>query len=91
MEASWLADAHLVEQARANPIENFRLVFADTFLKTIVGRMDDNADIFRRILDDPAFQAIVREHYLGRVYGQARAEVIGVGTANVLRSAVDDA
>ena len=73
MEASWLADEHLVEQARANPIENFRLVFADTFLKTIVGRMDDNADIFRRILDDPAFQAIVREHYLGRVYGQARA------------------
>ena len=77
MEASWLADEHLVEQARANPIENFRLVFADTFLKTIVGRMDDNADIFRRILDDPAFQAIVREHYLGRVYGQARASAGG--------------
>ncbi len=34
--------------------------------------MDDNADIFRRILDDAAFQAVVREHYLQRVYGQAR-------------------
>ncbi len=73
LETTWLADPHLVEQARANPIENFRLVFADTFLKTIVGRMDDNADIYRRILDDPSFQAIVREHYLNRVYGQARA------------------
>jgi type I restriction enzyme R subunit len=72
MEATWLADEQLVAQARANPIENFRLVFADAFLKSIVGRMDDNADIFRRILDDPAFQAVVREHYLGRVYGQAR-------------------
>ena len=78
MEATWLADDHLVEQARANPIENFRLVFADAFLKTIVGRMDDNADIFRRILDDPAFQAIVREHYLTRVYGQARGASGGV-------------
>ncbi|MGC8635084.1 MAG: hypothetical protein ACP5VP_10570, partial [Candidatus Limnocylindrales bacterium] len=53
--------------------ETFHLVFADAFLKSIVGRMDDNADIFRHILDEPAFQTVVREHYLGRVYGQARA------------------
>ena len=52
MEATWLADEHLVAQARANPIENFRLVFDDAFIKSIVGRMDDNADIFRKILDD---------------------------------------
>ena len=52
LEATWLADEQLVAQARANPIENFRLVFNETFLKSIVGRMDDNEDIFRKILDD---------------------------------------
>jgi type I restriction enzyme R subunit len=72
MEATWLGDKQLVAQARANPIENFRLVFADAFIKSIVGRMDDNADIFRQILDEPAFQAVVMDHYLQRVFEQAR-------------------
>ena len=72
LEATWLADDQLVAQARANPIENFRLAFNEVFLKSIITRMDDNEDIFRKILDEPAFQAVVMDHYLQRVYGQAR-------------------
>ena len=72
LEATWLGDEQLVAQARANPIENFRLVFADRFIKSIVERMDDNADIFGKILDEPAFQAAVMDHYLRRVFEQAR-------------------
>jgi type I restriction enzyme R subunit len=74
LHATWLADDHLMDQARANPLENFRLVFADRFIKSIVERMDDNADIFGRILDEPAFQSVVMEHYLQRVFEEARAE-----------------
>ncbi len=66
-------DPHLVAQARANPLENFRLVFADRFIKSIVERMDDNADIFGRILDDPTFQAAVLDHFLERVFDRARS------------------
>jgi type I restriction enzyme R subunit len=73
LEATWLGDPHLVAQARANPLDNFRLVFNDRFIKSIVERMDDNADIFGKILDDQGFQTVVMEHYLKRVYGQARA------------------
>jgi type I restriction enzyme R subunit len=73
LEATWLGDDQLVAQARANPLENFRLVFADRFIRSIVERMDDNADIFRKILDEPTFQAIVMEHYLQRVFEQARS------------------
>ena len=72
LEAAWMGDEHLVAQARANPIENFRLVFADRFIKSIVARMDDNADIFGKILDDPAFQSTVMEHYLQRIFEHAR-------------------
>lgn len=72
LEATWLDDEHLTAQARANPIENFRLVFNDVFIKSIVGRMDDNEDLFRKILDEPAFQAAVMDHYLRRVFDAAR-------------------
>ena len=68
---------YYVAQARANPIENFRLVFNDEFMRTIVGRMDDNADIFRKILDEPAFKAAVMDHYLQRVFEQARSGGLG--------------
>jgi type I restriction enzyme R subunit len=74
MEASWLADQHLVDQARANPLDNFRLVFADKFISTMVARMDDNEDLFKRVLDDREFQAAVMEHYLRRVFEQARGQ-----------------
>ena len=74
LEETWVADEALVAQARANDLANFRLPFTDVFLKTIVGRMDDNADIFKRILDEPAFQATVLEHYLQRVFDRARTD-----------------
>jgi type I restriction enzyme R subunit len=76
LEATWLGDEQLVAQARANPIENFRLVFSDAFIKSIVGRMDDNADIFQRILDDATFQTVVMDHYLTRVFERARADAL---------------
>jgi type I restriction enzyme R subunit len=74
LEASWLEDPQLVDQARANPLDNFRLVFADKFMSTIVARMDDNEHLFKKVLDDEAFQAAVREFYSRRVFDAARAE-----------------
>ncbi|HVA85697.1 MAG TPA: hypothetical protein VNF73_05165 [Candidatus Saccharimonadales bacterium] len=55
------------------PSPALRVPCADTFIKSIVERMDDNANIFRRILDDPAFQAVVLGHYVGRVFERARS------------------
>jgi len=39
--------------------------------------MDHNADIFKKILDEPAFQAAVMDHYLRRVFDRARTEQPG--------------
>ena len=33
-----------------------------------------SADIFKKILDEPAFQAAVMDHYLRRVFDRARTE-----------------
>jgi len=49
-------------------------IFDRTFLDTVVRRMDDNEDIFKRILDEPAFRQTVLDHYAERLYGRLRAE-----------------
>lgn len=36
--------------------------------------MDQNADIFKRILDEPEFQKTVLDHYAARVYERLRDE-----------------
>ena len=73
-EEGWVADDDLSAQARANSLENFKLVFADTFMKTIVRRIDDNEGIFQRILGDHEFQGVVMDHYLRRVFDRARSD-----------------
>jgi len=55
------------------PDRELQARFADVFLKSIAGRMDDNADIFQRILDDPAFQSIVMTTTYSEMFTQARA------------------
>jgi type I restriction enzyme R subunit len=73
-EESWAADETLAARARNNDFQNFRLVFDRTFLDTVVKRMDDNEDIFKRILDEPTFRQTVLDHYAERLYGRLRAE-----------------
>ncbi len=55
-EETWVADGELSDQAKNNTIDNFRLVFDRKFLRTIVTRMDDNDEIYKRILDDEDFR-----------------------------------
>jgi len=72
-EESWAADADLVNQARNNTLENFRLVFNPKFINTIVTRMDANEAIFKQILDDAEFQAVLADFYVRKVYARLRA------------------
>jgi type I restriction enzyme R subunit len=73
-EETWAADEDLVSQAQNNTIENFRLVFAPKFIKTIVTRMDDNQAIFKQILDDSEFQEMLSDFYVRKVYARLRSE-----------------
>lgn len=71
-EAAWMADPEVMAQARNNEFENFRLVFDRMFMGTIVGRMDDNEAIFKRVLDDAEFQKALMDLYALRVYKRAK-------------------
>jgi len=74
-EEGWVADGDLAAQAQADTLDSFRLVFADAFMKTIVRRMDGNAEIFQRILDDRDFQSVVMNHYVRRVFDRPRTDL----------------
>jgi len=71
-EESWLADPDVVAQARSNTPDNFRLVFDNRFMNTVVNRMDLNEAIFKRILDDDEFRQVLMDLYANRVYRRAR-------------------
>jgi type I restriction enzyme R subunit len=73
-EETWAADETLAARARTNTFDNFRLVFDRTFIDTVVRRMDQNADIFKRILDEPDFKQTVLDYYAERLNGRLRGE-----------------
>jgi type I restriction enzyme, R subunit len=71
-EETWVHDPEVAAQAQNNEFENFRLVFDRMFMGTVVGRMDENQAIFKRVLDDPEFQKTLMDLYALRVYRRLR-------------------
>jgi type I restriction enzyme R subunit len=72
-EQTWLADREVTDQARNNTFDNFRLVFDREFMRTVIGRMQDNEEIVKRVLDDEEFRQALMDLYATRVYRQAQA------------------
>ena len=70
IEAELMADSKLAEQAKTNTMENFRFGFDEVFMDKLIGRMDQNQDIFTKMMDDPEFGGLVKNYLLKRVYKQ---------------------
>ena len=47
-------------------------MFDQTFVDTIVKRVDSNEAIFKKILDEPGFRQTVLEYYAGKLYERLR-------------------
>jgi hypothetical protein len=48
-----------------------------------VRRMDDNEEIFKRILDEPEFQQTILDHYAEKLYGRLRSDQDQLGLSGV--------
>jgi type I restriction enzyme, R subunit len=72
IEETFASDETVLDQARNNTFDNFRLAFDPKFLGTVIGRMDENEALFKRMLDDQDFQEAVKDEYAARVYRRAR-------------------
>ncbi|MEN9908928.1 MAG: hypothetical protein RLZZ540_2077 [Bacteroidota bacterium] len=63
-----IADNSLGLQAKSNTMENFKYGFEDKFMDTTISRMEQNQDIFTKMMNDKEFGNIVRDYMLKKVY-----------------------
>jgi type I restriction enzyme R subunit len=70
IEAELLADTKLGEQAKSNSMANFKFGFDDVFFDKVIGRMEQNQDIFTKLMDDKEFGGLVRDYMLKKVYNK---------------------
>lgn len=63
-----MADETLKIQAKNNSKENFRYEFKDAFEDKAYKRMDQNQEIFIKMMNDDDFQKAIRNYLLEKVY-----------------------
>ncbi|MCH7826462.1 MAG: type I restriction endonuclease subunit R [Bacteroidetes bacterium] len=68
IESELVEDETLQTQAKVNKIDTFKYAFEDLFLSKLVERMDQNQEIFEKILDDKEFGRNVQELMMKKVY-----------------------
>lgn len=68
IEEELYADDRLKEQAQSNTEENFKYVFDDAFMDKSISRMEQNQDIFSKIMDDKDFGLLVKNYMLKKLY-----------------------
>lgn len=68
IEEDMVMDEKLMEQAKNNPIENFKFGFDDIFMDALISRMEQNQDIFAKMMDDKEFGGLVKGYMLKKVY-----------------------
>lgn len=68
IEAELMEDETLQIQARVNKIDTFKFAFNDKFIDKLIGRMDQNQEIFEKILEDKVFGDLVKELMMKKIY-----------------------
>ena len=68
IEAELLSDAKLGQQAQNNTMANFKYGFEDVFMDKLISRMEQNQELFSKMMDDQEFGGLVKGYMLKRVY-----------------------
>ncbi len=68
IEAELMDDETLLTQAKVNKIDTFKFAFEDKFIDILIGRIDQNQEIFEKILEDKAFGDLVKQLMMKRIY-----------------------
>jgi type I restriction enzyme, R subunit len=73
LTSDMIDDEKLQQYAKNNTIDNFELAFNELFLDLMVTRMDQNQDIFDRIMNEKEFGDVVKKWILRQVYDRINA------------------
>ncbi len=68
IEEEMVLDDTLVKQAQSNTKENFKYGFDDKFMDVVIERMEQNEELFAKLMDDEKMAGIVKEMLLDKVY-----------------------
>ncbi|MGN7820536.1 type I restriction endonuclease subunit R [Chitinophaga sp. 22536] len=68
IEAELMEDTTLQTQAKVNKLDTFKFAFNDKFIDKLIGRMDQNQEIFEKILEDKVFGDLVKELMMKKIY-----------------------
>ena len=68
IEEELVSDETLSKQAKTNTIDNFKYGFQDVFINKLIDRMEQNKDIFAKIMDDKVVADVVKDYMLKKVY-----------------------
>jgi len=68
IEEELLEDEILQTQAKVNKLDTFKFAFDDKFIDKLISRMDQNQEIFEKILEDKAFGDLVKEVMMKRIF-----------------------
>jgi len=74
IETELIQDIALQTQAKANKMDTFKYAFEDAFVNKLIDRMDQNQDIFDKIIGDKNFGGLVKELLMKSVYDKINAE-----------------
>jgi type I restriction enzyme R subunit len=67
------ADEEVLQKAGANAFDNFALSIREKVLDLMIERMDENAGIVARFMNEPEFQNIAFRELAKKIYEEARA------------------
>lgn len=70
IEAELMEDKTLQTQAKVNKMDTFKYAFEAMFMDKLIERMDQNQDIFEKILENQSFGSLVKELMMKKVYAR---------------------
>lgn len=70
IETKLAQDEKLKIQGKANKIDTFKYAFEDAFMRILIELMEQNQDIFDKIIENKSFGGLVKELMLKKVYNR---------------------
>ena len=70
IEKELIEDENLKKSAKVNKIDNFKFAFEATFIEKLIDRMEQNNEIFDKIINNKEFEEVVKGILLESVYNK---------------------
>lgn len=73
IETELMQDDKLKTQARVNKMDTFKYAFEEIFIDKLIDRMDQNQEIFEKIIEDESFGGLVKELMMKKIFDRLNA------------------